>query len=130
MGQAAIYSLEHYRQTVQKELFREECHRQLDLFLDALEPQMSKSNPTLEELTTAIFSQRNNLMGQFTTVLVKQTHADLIEQEYRPQEATRPPCALEGPVAGSQRLSLILGRWRTHCPYRQLAPNSNQRGVG
>jgi hypothetical protein len=82
MGQAATYSLEHYRQTAQQELFREACHRQLDLFLEALEPQMSKSNPTLEELTTAVFAQRNDLIGQLTTVLVKQTHADLIEQEH------------------------------------------------
>ena len=82
MGQAAIYTLDHYRETAQKELFREACHRQLDLFLDALEPQMSQAKPTLEELTAAIFSQRNDLMGQLTATIVKQTHAELIEQEY------------------------------------------------
>ena len=82
MGQAAIYALDHYRETAQKELFREACHRQLDLFLDALEPQMSQSNPTLEELTAVIFSRRNDLIGQLTATIVKQTHADLIEQEY------------------------------------------------
>ena len=47
MGQAAICSLNHYRETAQKELFREECHRQLDLFLDALEPQINQAQPTL-----------------------------------------------------------------------------------
>jgi hypothetical protein len=82
MGQAAIYSLALYREKAQKELFREECHRQLDLFLDALEPQMSQSHPTLEALTAAIFCRRNDLMGELTALLVKQTHADLIEQEY------------------------------------------------
>jgi hypothetical protein len=82
MGHAAIYSLDHYRETAQQELFREKCHRQLDLFLDAVEPQMSQSTPTLEELTAAIFSRRNELMGQLAARLVQQSHAELIEQEY------------------------------------------------
>jgi hypothetical protein len=82
MGQAAIYSLDHYREIARKELVREECHRQLDMFLDALEPQMSQSNPTLEDLTEVIFSRRNELMGQLTSIILKQTHAELLHQEY------------------------------------------------
>jgi len=44
MGQAAICSLNHYRETAQKELFREECHRQLDLFLDGCNSQKLVKN--------------------------------------------------------------------------------------
>lgn len=81
MGQASIYSLESYRKTARKELFREECHRQLDIFLDALEPQMSHLNPTLEEITAAIFSRRHEFLGELASGLLKQTHADVIEQQ-------------------------------------------------
>lgn len=115
MGQAAIYSLAHYREKAQKELFREECHRQLDLFLDALEPQMSQSHPTLEALTAAIFSRRNNLMGELTALLVKQTHADLIEQEY----TTCPHCgkALKARGKHPRTVETLIGSINLERPY-------------
>ena len=82
MGQAAIYSMEPDCEIAHSELFREECHCQLDMFLDALEPQLTQVNPTLEELTTVIFSRRHELMGQLVSSFVKQAHADLIAQQF------------------------------------------------
>ena len=115
MGQAAVYSLDLYREIARKELLREECHRQLDIFLDALEPQMSQPNPTLENLTETIFSRRNELMGQLTSTIMKQTYIDLMNQEY----AECPHCekALKARAKHPRTVDTLIGPISFERPY-------------
>jgi hypothetical protein len=107
--------MDSYREIARKELLREECHRQLDVFLDALEPQMNQPKPTLEDLTEAMFSRRNELMGQLTSIIMKQTYIDLIDQEY----AECPYCekALKERTKHPRTVETLIGQVSFERPY-------------
>ena len=78
MAEAAILSLESYRQEALEQKFRERIHRELDKWLDLLENVMDeREKPSgLWGITEGIRKQREALMGTVAR--------EWIEKEYAP----------------------------------------------
>lgn len=77
-------SLEEARESRAQATYREELHKQFDMFLDKLEDCMIKKKPTLEELTQAVFQMRNELTSFITEGFLKRCYAnDLKQQRYQ-----------------------------------------------
>src|SRR5438445_682946 len=63
MGAAAVISLAEVREKRQRAEYRRQLHEQFDLWLDTLEEQMKEPKPTLEQITRAVWAQRQGLTG-------------------------------------------------------------------
>ena len=59
---------------------REKVHNLLDQWLDRLEDSM-EDEITLEEITNAIFSLREELLGSMTEILLSKKHQEIINQD-------------------------------------------------
>ncbi len=64
MGAAAVVSLAEVRERKQRAAFRQRLHERFDLWLDALEEKVKEPNPTLEQLTHAVWEQRQELRSR------------------------------------------------------------------
>ena len=84
MGAAAIISLAEGREKKQRIADRRELHARFDHWLDTLAAQMKTPKPTLEELTRAVWEQRQELTGHLTAALVAQQHRAADEQRSAP----------------------------------------------
>lgn len=95
MGAAAVIALAEVRAQKQRAQYRRQLHEQLDLWLDTLEEQLKEPNPTLEQITRAVWAQRQALTGRPVEAVV--------EQRYRPErEQQRAPCPPRGQVVAAR----------------------------
>jgi hypothetical protein len=58
MASAALLSLEEFRDTKRRVEIRQRLHDRFTQWLDGLEAHVKESQPTLEELTQAVFALR------------------------------------------------------------------------
>jgi hypothetical protein len=88
MAAAAIISFEETRQSVAKPQARHQRHAYLDGWLERLEANRPDDTPSLEALTPAVFTRRQELTGRITQALVEQQQARALHQRTIPC----PPC--------------------------------------
>ena len=70
MGLAAVVSLEKYQAGKWQEGLRAQMHQALDNWLDEIESEMKTPKPTLEEITKAVFQDREKLTKVITEGLI------------------------------------------------------------
>jgi hypothetical protein len=71
MGMAAVVSLERYQTGKWQEGLRAQMHQALDNWLDEIESEMKTPKPTLEEITKAVFQDREKLTKVITEGLIE-----------------------------------------------------------
>jgi Uncharacterised protein family (UPF0236) len=84
MATAAVLSFEETRQGSATTRAREQLHAYLDRWMDSVEATMPEDAPSLEELTQAVFTRRQELTGKIIETLVAQRHAQGLHQRTLP----------------------------------------------
>src|ERR671924_1370905 len=84
MATAAVISFEDTRQAFAKTQARQQLHAYLDGWLDSVEADMPDDTPSLDDLTHAVFTRRQELTGQIIETLVAQRHAQGLHQRTLP----------------------------------------------
>lgn len=94
---------------------RRELHEGFDLWLDALEETMKEEPPSLDALTRAVLTRRQELTSQVTEVLVRQRHAQALGQKNAPC----PQCGRLLPARGlvSRTVETLVGEVYLERPY-------------
>jgi hypothetical protein len=104
MAYAAILSLEEFHNTQRQVEIRQRLHDRLDQWLDKVEARVTEPQPTLEQLTQAVFALR-----------VEQPHRAMVEQ----RTETCPQCGQTLSARGPQERTVetLVGAIRLRRPY-------------
>src|SRR5918999_514262 len=115
MASAAILSLEDFRDAQRRTEVRQRLHDRFDAWLNQLEACMEDRTPSLEELTQAVFTLRQELTQAVTEGLVEQAHRAALEQ----RTAVCPPCGQTLSARGLQERTVetLVGAVRLRRPY-------------
>jgi hypothetical protein len=115
MASAAIRSREACHDTQWHVEMRQRRHDRFAHGLDRLEARVQEPQPTLEELTQAVFALRQELTQGATEGLVEQTHRATLEQH----TAVFPPCGHIRSARGSaeRTVETWVGAMRHQRPY-------------
>jgi predicted nucleic acid-binding Zn-ribbon protein len=118
MACAAILSLDEFRDTQRREEIRQRLHDRLDQWLDTLEKRVKEPQPTLEQLTQAIFALRQELTQEVTEGVVEQTYRVAMEQ----RTVACPQCGQILSARGPQERTVetLVGAIRLRRPYFYL----------
>ena len=115
MADAAIRSLEEFRDAQRRTEVRQRLHDRFDRWLPRVEDQVKEPQPTLEELTHAVFARRQALTQAVTEGVLEQAHRAGLEQ--RP--AVCPQCgqtlAARGPP--KRTVATLVGAIHLPRPY-------------
>jgi hypothetical protein len=115
MGAAAVISLVEVREKKHRAEFRRHVHERLDEGRDTLEDHVKEPKPTLEQVTRAVWEQRQALTGSLTEAL--------LERRYEGEQGLRSaPCPQGGRVVAaravvSRRVSPLVGEVAVDRPY-------------
>src|SRR5919197_812194 len=112
---AAILSLEEYRDARRRTEVRQRLHDRFDRWLQRVEDHVKEPQPTLEELTQAVFALRQELTQAVTEGLVEQAHRAAMEQ----RTAACPQCGQTLSARGPQERTVetLVGAIRLRRPY-------------
>lgn len=120
MGAAAVISLAEVREKKQRAEYRRQLHEQFDLWLDTLEEQMKDPKPTLEQITRAVWEQRQALTGKLVEAVVEQRYGRDQEQPHAPCPQCGRLVAARGVV--SRTLQTLVGEVALGRPYFYCVP--------
>ena len=120
MGAAAVISLAEVREKKQRTEYRRQLHEQFDLWLDTLEEQMKEPKPTLEQITGAVWAQRQALTGRLVAAVVEQRYGQEQAQEHAPCPQCGRPLTARGVV--SRTLQTLVGEVELDRPYFYCVP--------
>jgi Uncharacterised protein family (UPF0236) len=115
MAYTAILSLEEFRDTQRRTEVRQRLHERFDQWLDQLEDQVKIPEPTLEELTQAVFALRQELTQVVTEGLVEQVHRATVEQRTAVCSPCGQPLGARGPQ--ERTVETLVGAVRLRRPY-------------
>jgi hypothetical protein len=120
MAYAAILSLEEFRDAQQRTAVRQRLHDRFDRWLQRVEGQVKEPQPTLEELTQAVFALRQELTQAVTVGLLEQAHRAGLEQ----RTAVCPQCGQTLSARGPQERTVetLVGAIRLRRPYFYCEP--------
>ena len=115
MGQAEIISFDEIRARKQYDTRCQDLHRRFDQWLDKLEAQLQHLEPTLTEVTEAVWRLRQELTGGLTETIVAHAH----HGEQARKEADCPRCerSLTARSAVSRTVETMVGPVRLERPY-------------
>jgi hypothetical protein len=115
MAYAAILSLEEFRDAQGRTEVRQRLHDRFDRWLQRVEDHVKEPQPTLEELTQAVFALRQELAQPMTEGLVEQAH----RAELEPRMALCPQCGQTLSARGPQERTIetLVGALRLRRPY-------------
>jgi hypothetical protein len=115
MAAAAVISFEETRQSFAKTRARQQLHAYLDGWLDRLEAHMPDDTSSLEELTQAVFTMRQELTGRITQALVEQRHGPVLHQRTMPCPHCQ--CVLPARPAPPRTVHTMVGEVSLSRPY-------------
>lgn len=115
MTYAAILSLEEFRDAQRRTAVRQCLQERFDRWLQRVEDHVKEPQPTLEELTQAVFALRQELTQAVTEGLVEQAHRAALEQ----RTALCPQCGQTLSARGPQERTVetLVGAIRLRRPY-------------
>jgi hypothetical protein len=115
MADVAILSLEEFRDAQRRTEVRQRLHDRFDRWLQRVEDHVKEPQPTLEELTQAVFALRQELTQAVTEGLVEQAHRATLEQ----RTALCPQCGRTLSARGPQERTVetLVGALRLRRPY-------------
>ena len=120
MGAAAVISLVEVREQKRRAEIRQQVHAHLDQWLDTLEEHVKEPNPTLAQLTRAVWEARQELTGRLTEALVEQGYRAEQEQQYAPCPQCGRRVAARGVV--TRTLETLVGEVELARPYFYCVP--------
>jgi hypothetical protein len=115
MPYAAILSLEEVRDTRRRAEIRNRLHDRIDQWLDSLEARVKEPQPTLEQLTQAVFALRQELTQAVTESLVEQRHQAVVEQRTAVCQQCGQTLSTRGPQ--ERTVETLVGAIRLRRPY-------------
>jgi len=115
MAAAAVISFEETLRSFAKTRARQHLHAYLDGWLERLEAHMPDDTPSLEELTQAVFTMRQELTGRITQALVEQRHAPVLHQRTMPCPHCQ--CILPARPAPPRTVHTMVGEVSLSRPY-------------
>jgi hypothetical protein len=115
MPYAAILSLEEVRDTRRRAEIRNRLHDRIDQWLDSLEARVKEPQPTLEQLTQAVFALRQELTQAVTESLVEQRHQAVVEQRTAVCQQCGQTLSTRGPQ--ERAVETLVGAIRLRRPY-------------
>lgn len=115
MSSAAVICLDEVRQARIQVEARRELHEHFDQWLDALEERMPEEAPTLEQVTQAVFSMRQDLTGKITQMLIEKAHKGMLAQEICPCPGCSRLLRARDPVG--RTVETMVGEMRFSRPY-------------
>jgi hypothetical protein len=115
MPYAAILSLEEVRDTRRRAEIRNRLHDRIDQWLDSLEARVKELQPTLEQLTQAVFALRQELTQAVTESLVEQRHQAVVEQRTAVCQQCGQTLSTRGPQ--ERTVETLVGAIRLRRPY-------------
>jgi hypothetical protein len=115
MADAAVLSLEEFRDARRRTEVRQRLHDRFDRWLQRVEDHVKEPQPTLEELTQAVLALRQELTQAVTEGLVEQAHRAALEQ----RTAVCPQCGQALSARGPQERTVetLVGAIRLRRPY-------------
>ncbi len=84
MVTAPVFALEEAGPGWSRTQARRELHQEFDLWLDEAEEAMKEESTSLDALSRLVFARRQELTAGITEALVRQCHAEELEQERAP----------------------------------------------
>jgi hypothetical protein len=120
MGTAAVISLAEAREQRQRAEYRRQLHEEFDRWLDTVEEQVTEPKATLEQISRAVWAQRQALTGGLVEALVEQRYQKEQAQQYAPC----PQCGRTGTSRGVVRRTLetLVGEVELARPYFYCVP--------
>ena len=115
MPYAAILSLEEVRDTRRRAEIRNRLHDRIDQWLASLEARVKEPQPTLEQLTQAVFALRQELTQAVTESLVEQRHQAVVEQRTAVCQQCGQTLSTRGPQ--ERTVETLVGAIRLRRPY-------------
>ena len=117
---AAVIALAEVRERKQRAEYRQQLHACFDRWLDTLETHMTDPQPTLEDLTHAVWECRQELTGQLTATLLEQHFAAAQAQ----RQAPCPRCGrvVEARAVPSRTVETLVGKVEVARPYFYCVP--------
>lgn len=115
MSSAVVVCLEEVRQARIQVETRRHLQEHFDQWLDALEEQMPKESPTLDQVTQAVFEMRQDLTGKIAQELIEQAHKGTIDQGVAPCLGCGRLLRARDPVGRS--VETLVGEMRFSRPY-------------
>jgi hypothetical protein len=116
MGCAAeVISLDEVHARHQWDTLRQHLHDRFDQWLDGLEAQLRKSEPTLIEVSETIRALRQQLTGGLAETIVQHTHPKEQSRAYLPCPTCKRLLAARGPVR--RRVETMIGGIEFERPY-------------
>jgi hypothetical protein len=115
MAYTAILSLEEFRDAQRRTEVRQRLHDRFARWLQRVEDHVKEPQPTLEELTQAVFALRQELTQAVTEGLVEHAHRAALEQ----RTALCPQCGRTLSARGPQERTVetLVGALRLRRPY-------------
>jgi Transposase len=120
MGAAAVISLVEVREQKQRTAVHQQLHAHFEAWLDILEEHVKEPNPTLAQLTHAVWELRQELTGPLTTALVEQHYHSEQEQLHAPCPQCGRRVAARGVV--QRTLETLVGAVDLVRPYFYCVP--------
>jgi len=120
MGAAAVIALAEVREQKQRARIRQQLHEQFNQWLDTGEEQVKEPQPTLEQLTRAVWALRQELTGQLATALIEQHYGAEQEQHHAPCPQCGRQVAARGVV--SRKVETLGGEVELARPYFYCVP--------
>jgi hypothetical protein len=120
MGAAAVICLAEVREQTQRRQLRQQLHEQFDRWLNTVEEQVKAPKPTLEQLTRAVWTVRQELTGQLSTALIEQRYGAEQEQHHAPCPQCGRQVAARG--VGTRKVETLVGEVELARPYFYCVP--------
>jgi len=120
MGAATVISLTAVRERKQRAECRPQLHERFEQWLDTLEEQVKEPNPTLAQITRAVWQARQELTGSLAEALVEQRYRTEHEQRNAPCPQCGRLVAARGVV--SRTLATVVGAVALRRPYCSCVP--------
>jgi len=117
---AAVIALAEVREQKQRAEYRQQLHACFDRWLDTLETHMKDPQPTLADLTHAVWECRQELTGQLTATLLEQRFA--AEQAQRQAPCPRCGRVVEARAVPTRTVETLVGKVEVARPYFYCVP--------
>src|SRR5215217_6739185 len=115
MGCAEVISFDEVRARKHRTTLRQQLHERFDRWLDQLESELPEDEPTLSQVSEAIWTLRQQLTGGVAETIVQHTHQEVQSRPHMPCPTCARLLTARGPV--SRRVETMVGAVELARPY-------------
>jgi hypothetical protein len=115
VGCAEVISFDEVRARKHRTTLRQQLHERFDRWLDQLESELPEDEPTLSQVSEAIWTLRQQLTGGVAETIVQHTHQEVQSRPHMPCSTCARLLTARGPV--SRRVETMVGAVELARPY-------------